>query len=225
MAADSYSLRRRRWIVGAVALGLVLAAIGTWLAVAGSSRPAPAPTSSSAPEPFTQPRTSSDDAAPVTLGEIEKTADPEAFADAVAQALFTWDTATPIPLADYTGRLIAVADPSGVESPGLVADIAGYLPNEDAWARLREYYTRQWIEISSITIPTKWGQALAEAGDNLAPGTTAYTIRGIRHRSGAWEGEPVESAHEVAFTVFIVCGPTYDECHLLRLSRLDEPLE
>ncbi|WP_262852275.1 ParB N-terminal domain-containing protein [Mumia quercus] len=38
-------------------------------------------------------------------------------------------------------------------------------------------------------------------------------------------GEPVASEHTVAFTVFIVCGPSYPECHLLRLSLLDKPLD
>jgi hypothetical protein len=28
----------------------------------------------------------------------------------------------------------------------------------------------------------------------------------------------------VEFTVFVVCAPTYDTCHLLRLSQLDNPL-
>jgi hypothetical protein len=59
----------------------------------------------------------------------------------------------------------------------------------------------------------------------LLPGTTGLTIRGIRHRTGVWEGEPVASEHDVAFTVFIVCGPSYSECHLLRLSMLDKPLD
>ena len=27
-----------------------------------------------------------------------------------------------------------------------------------------------------------------------------------------------------AFTVFVVCEPAYDTCHLLRLSELDNPL-
>jgi len=58
----------------------------------------------------------------------------------------------------------------------------------------------------------------------LLPGTTAFTITGVRHRSGVWEGTPVTSEHDVAFTVFVVCAPSYPACHLLRLSRLDEPL-
>ena len=143
----------------------------------------------------------------------------------MARTLFDWDTAAAWALSEYTGRLLAVADPTGQESPGLVADIAGYLPTVEAWAFLKPYYTRQWLEISSVEVPDLWDQALAEAGPGLAPGTTAYTIRGTRHRAGVWEGEPVTSEHEVAFTVFIVCEPSYPTCHLLRLSRLDEPLD
>ena len=47
----------------------------------------------------------------------------------------------------------------------------------------------------------------------------------VRHRAGVWQGEAVASEHGVTFTVFMVCGPSYDRCHLLRLSRLDEPLD
>ena len=39
-----------------------------------------------------------------------------------------------------------------------------------------------------------------------------------------WNGQPVTSEHPVAFTVFVVCAPTYPTCHLLRLSQLDNPL-
>jgi len=152
--------------------------------------------------------------------------DPEAFAEAVARALFDWDTAAPNPRSEYAGRLLVVADPTGAESPALVADVASYLPTDEAWADLKPYYTRQWIEIESITVPDLWPQAVSEAGPGgFAPGTRAYTIEGARHRTGVWEGDDVTAAHEVAFTVFIVCEPTYPSCHLLRLSRLDEPLQ
>ena len=76
-----------------------------------------------------------------------------------------------------------------------------------------------------MTRPTKWPEAEAQAGDALLPGTTAFTIEGVRHRTGIWEDAPVSSEHDVSFTVFVVCGPSYPECHLLRLSMLDNPLE
>ena len=58
----------------------------------------------------------------------------------------------------------------------------------------------------------------------IAPGTTALTIEGTRHRAGVWNGQPVTSEHPVAFTMFMVCAPSYPTCHLLRLSQLDNPL-
>ncbi|WP_340537641.1 hypothetical protein [Nocardioides sp. GXZ039] len=160
------------------------------------------------------------------LRPLTPTTDPETFARRVAAGLFDWDTTSATSRNTYVERLVAVGDPSGESTPGLVADIAGYLPNDEAWRQLRSYSTRQRIELDSLSVPTLWEQALAEAGpDGFAPGTTAYTVTGVRHRAGIWESEPVASSHDVAFTVFIVCGPTYPECHLLRLSRLDEPLD
>ena len=81
------------------------------------------------------------------------------------------------------------------------------------------------ITVDSVTTPASWAQAEAQAGDALLPGTTAYTVRGTRHRSGVWEGAPVETTHEVSFTVFLVCAPSYPACRLLRLSMLDQPLD
>ena len=105
-----------------------------------------------------------------------------------------------------------------------MSDLDNYLPTQDAWVELTKYETRQWLTVDSVTTPTKWAEAEAQAGDELLPGTTALTIHGTRHRSGIWEGEPVSSEHDVAFTVFLVCAPSYPECHLLRLSMLDKPL-
>ncbi|MDI6910451.1 hypothetical protein [Nocardioides sp.] len=152
-------------------------------------------------------------------------AEPGAFARQVATALFAWDTRTTSTPQSVTEQLVAVADPTGESSAGLVSDVANYLPTDQVWIELRKYETRQWIEVGSVEIPDLWATAEAQAGDELLPGTTAFTIRGTRHREGVWEGEDVASQHGVAFTVFIVCAPTYPECHLLRLSKLDDPLE
>jgi hypothetical protein len=223
---DGHSLLRRRIAVGVLAVAILAAALGAWLAFARPRPDAPdTPPPSQAPALRTETSVGNVEAPATQLKQLAATNDPRTFAEGVARALFTWDTTVPIPLSDYTGRLLAVADPSGQESPGLVADIAAYLPTADAWAFLKPYCTRQWIEISTVTVPDLWSRALAEAGPHgLAPGTTAYTIRGIRHRAGVWEREPVASAHTVSFTVFVVCAPSYPSCHLLRLSRLDEPL-
>ncbi|ACZ29860.1 hypothetical protein Xcel_0825 [Xylanimonas cellulosilytica DSM 15894] len=169
--------------------------------------------------PATQERTPATEPAP-----LPPVTDAEQFARNVASALFDWDTTGGTPLAEHRGRLLAVADPTGVESPGLVSDLTMYLPTEDTWARLRQYGTRQWIEVSSVVAPTLWAQAVAQSGDGFAAGTTAYTVTGVRHRTGVDDGEPVHVQFDVTFTVFAVCEPTYPQCYLLRLSQLDNPL-
>ena len=225
---ESHSIHRRRIAVAGLSVAVMVAALGAWLAVADPHpNAAPAPPATIDPAGRTVAPGSGEAAQPVEqLRRVAATADPRTFAESVAGALFDWDTTAPRALSDYTGRLLAVADPTGQESPGLVADIAGDLPTADAWASLTPYYTRQWLEVSSVKVPDLWERALGEAGpQGMAPGTTAYTITGTRHRSGIWEGEAVTSEHEVAFTVFIACEPSYPTCHLLRLSRLDEPLD
>jgi len=159
------------------------------------------------------------------LPALAMTSDPDAFARAVAEAIFVWDTTTLVTRTDHLERLIEVADPTGESTPGLVFDLSGYLPTQLAWADLAQYQTQQWLTTHSVTTPNAWGDAHAQAGDQLLPGTTARTIHGIRHPAGTWDGDPVASEPAVAFTVFIVCGPSYPNCHLLRLSMLDTPLD
>lgn len=222
------SVARRRVIVSVCATLLVFTGVGAFLALTNDRRPQPVATST---EPSNGPVIQFDVPPPTPsvtteVVPIAKSSDPEAFATAVAEALFAWDTATMTSQVGYTERLVAVADPTGEESAGLVADIANYLPTPNAWASLREYRTRQWLDVISAEVPTLWPQALAEAGpDGLLPGTTAYTIEGTRHRAGIWEDDVVESMHQVAFTIFIVCAPSYPTCHVLRLSLPDQPLD
>ncbi|MFD6525460.1 hypothetical protein [Isoptericola sp. NPDC060185] len=169
------------------------------------------------------PRPTSDELAP-----IPATTDEVAFVTDVAHALFDWDTTGPHTLADHKGRLLAVADPTGVDSPGLVADLDGYLPSTRAWEYLADYETRQWIHVTDVVVPDQWADVRADvdaaAGDGDATGLTALTVTGVRHRAGLWESRPVSEAFDVAFTAVVVCEPAFPRCYLLRLSRLDEPL-
>jgi hypothetical protein len=166
------------------------------------------------------------EASPNQLSPLPSTADPEAFARLAAEALFEWNTATVITRTEHIERLVKVADPTGESSAGLASDIENYLPTPEAWAQLQQYETLQWLEVESVRTPSSWSKAETQVGpDGFLPGTTAYNISGVRHRAGVWEGAPVSSAHHVTFTMFVVCGPTYPQCHLLRLSLLDEPLD
>lgn len=214
---DTTGTRWRQLLIVAAGVLVLLVAVVSYAVFANRDPSSAAGTTAKPP--------SSEPIATPTSPPSLDAAKPEAFARQVATALFAWDTRTTSTPKSVTEQLVSVADPTGESSAGLVADIANYLPTDQIWIELRKYETRQWIEVVSATVPDLWATAEAQAGDELLPGTTAFTIRGTRHREGVWEGEDVASQHEVAFTVFIVCAPTYPECRLLRLSRLDDPLE
>lgn len=216
----SRSRRRLVVLISAAVVALLLVGVGVYGLVSGPRTTSDPP--SSRPSP-TAPGTT--DRTPRELAPIPETDDPEDFARAVAEALFGWDTTTGMMPLDYTSVLLAVADPSGIEQAGLASDIAGYLPNRDTWIELRKYSTTQRLEITEAFVPDAWAEAESQAQPGqLQPGTTAYTIEGIRHRHGVWNDEDTRSAHEVAFTIFLTCPPVGDPCHLLRLSVLDQPL-
>ncbi|MFE5291396.1 hypothetical protein ACFQ8T_04390 [Isoptericola sp. NPDC056618] len=218
-------LHRVRTVLGVV---LVIAAVAfaVYMLLARHDSPAALPTdtttrpgsTASADVPPSPAPTSSE------LAPIATTTDEVIFVTEVAHALFEWDTTGPYTLADHKGRLLAVADPSGVDSPGLVADLDGYLPSKQAWDFLADYETRQWIAIADVVVPDQWADAVAGAGDDVAPGMTALTVTGVRHRAGVWESSPASDAFDVAFTAVVACEPAFPRCYLLRLSRLDEPL-
>lgn len=210
------------------ALALVLVAVGLRLttpsttdathAAASSAAPSAAPNEVDGPtDGATEPTTDADAAT------IQET-DPDMFARLVAHDLFTWDT-TSSNLPDLTERLLAVADPTGEETPGLLVDLRTYLPTPKAWMHLGQYQTRQWLEVIDVVEPAAWRDALAQAPDGaVAEGTTARTVTGMRHRAGTWDGAAVSARSQVQFTVFMVCAPAYEQCHLLRLSTSDSAL-
>ena len=215
-------LRRRRLIVVGITLGLLLISFVSYTVLAQRSQAS----RSSHLDGSSTVEAAKDEATPVSeIAPLPDTSDPETFARVVARAIFEWDTSSLVTRTDHVEQFVAVGDPTGESTPGLVADLDNYLPTPDAWHELAKYETRQWLTITSVTTPTLWPEAQSQAGSGLLPGTTAVTIDGIRHRSGVWEGEPVSSSHDVAFTTFIVCGPSYPRCHLLRLSMLDKPLD
>jgi hypothetical protein len=204
-------------VAGVVALGGAGAALAF---IDGGTDPVPRPRPS---------RTSGDVAVETPSGEAPveqvKTADPETFAVSVAQLLFSWDTTDSTSLNEYTGRLLAVADPSGEESAGLATDLTTYLPSRESWEDLKTYETRQWIDITSYGVPDDWNSAQNNAkSPDVSAGTTAYTISGLRRRSGIWQSEKAKTVDEVSFTIFMTCKPTYDTCRLLRISQLNNPL-
>ena len=154
---------------------------------------------------------------------IVATSDPERFARAVTRALFTWDTRHPGGVSEWAQTLVDGADAD--EASAVAADVRSYRPSTDYWTRLADYGTRQWIEVESIRVPDTWATARAQAAPGQIPDdAAAFTIVGVRERSGTWGEQEMRTSRQIAFTVFVSC-PAGAPCVLLRLSRPDAPLE
>lgn len=222
-SADSHPRKRLLVLLAAGLAVLILAGIGVYGLIQGPRTGPPADDDGDGPV-ATVP-SEHGPARPERIAPVVRSSDPETFARNVATALFAWDTGAGFMPLDYTAVLMEVADPTGTEQAGLASDIAAYFPTREAWVDLRQYATTQHLEITDAFVPEAWATAQEQARPGqLVEGTTAITIEGIRHRAGVWNDEPVEAEHEVAFTVFVICEPAYDTCHLLRLSQLDNPL-
>lgn len=207
--------RRRLLILGSITGLILLALVG--VGIYGLLRgPATVPTLS---ERDTSQTTRTQRLPPAVLPE---TGNAEPFAEAIAMGLFRWDAGTDHGPAEYMQPLIDIAHES--ETVALAADLRSYFPDEPVWGELRQMQARQWLTIEQISVPDGWATAVAQAQPGQLPaGTVAYTIDGIRHRTGTWGTEPAALEHPVAFTVFLVCPPGED-CRLLRLSTIDSPL-
>ncbi|HEY9425356.1 MAG TPA: hypothetical protein VIP54_11215 [Microterricola sp.] len=216
-----HDIRRRRLIIAivgsAIAL-LVLMAVGLYGLLRGpadASRtevPAnEAAVSPTVPERVGRPQ-------PVAV-----TSHPELFARSVARALFTWDTRHEGGPTLWAQVLVDAADVD--EAAGVASDVRDYLPIAEMWQQLGAYGTRQWFALKSIAVPDAWTTALEQATPGQLPrGATALTIVGTRHRAGTWNTEATRTERKVSFTVFVAC-PGIDPCALLRLSKLDRPLD
>ncbi|QCX27721.1 hypothetical protein [Nocardioides jishulii] len=208
------------------ALAVITLAVGVYGLLRGPGGQAPdtpAPTPTYAGASADQSEATSPVTAPEELS-LPHTTDPITYARAVAVALFDWDTSTGFLPTDYTASVLADADPSGQETPGLLTDVATYLPSVDQWLALGAMEVEQRIDIDAADVPDSWAAAVAQSNGQLRPGTMAVTITGTRHRSGVWNGEPAEVVHPISFTVFVGCPPSFERCHVLRLSQLNMPL-
>jgi len=208
-------------------LGCAFALVATAIGIYGLVR-GPGATGVGSPDSTRRPvevvADPSDPAVTLKDRSLPHTSDPVAYARAVATSLFAWDTTSGFLPTDYTADVLADTDPSGEETPGLLDDVATYLPTVEQWLDLGAMEVVQSIGIEDAYIPDSWAAALEQAHGHLRPGTTAVTITGTRHRSGVWNGEVAESSHPVSFTVFVACPPSFERCHVLRLSQLDNPL-
>lgn len=211
----------------AVVLGGVLAvatfAVGIYGLVSGpqqrassSSGPADRLSSSYGPVEMDEPAQGSP--------TLPHTDDPLTYARAVAMVLFDWDTTAGLMPADVSAPVLADADPTGQETPGLLTDLGLYLPTDEQWLDLAGLQVKQRFGISSTQVPRDWSNIVANSHGQLSPGSAAVTIDGTRERTGVWNDEPASASYKVSFTVFMACPPTFDRCRVLRLSQLNNPL-
>lgn len=226
MTSSGFRPRRRLMLLIAISLSVLTALVGVGLY---GLVLAPSPDAKTVEPTATAPAAPSEPPSPTvtnaTLPSIRSTTDAESFARDAARALLDWDTADGFDPLDYAQVVVDAGDPSGNETVGLAADVRAYLPTAEAWSTLRSYATRQWLTIDDAVIPTSWNDAVAQAQrGQLLPGTVAYTITGTRHRAGVVGTEAQETSRPIAFTLFIACEPSFDECRLLRLSEVDNPL-
>lgn len=228
---DPTARRRRTMLIAAIAGGVILAVlvgVGVYGLIRGPQTTDAADVAATDSPAATHPADTPSGPEPVVaIGE------PEEFAVAVAEALFTWDTTSGYGPTDYAQMLADVT--ADEEADAAASDVRAYLPTPEAWAQLRTHQTRQWLTIDTNEIPAMWEDAVAQAAPGQIPdGTVAYTITGTRHRTGYWGTDPITTTHPVAFTVFLTCtpeqatAPSADPitrtCALLRLSQLDNPL-
>lgn len=213
---------RRRLLAGLIALGLIAAALVT-VGLYGLVRgPASSSTNQTSPTPnasFSEPTPTS------PLSPLPHSNNPLAYADEVAHALFVWDTMSGFAPDDYRSVISEDADPAGIETSGLVNDLATYYPTAAQWQQLRRYKTAETLTITRSYVPDAWTEASAANSSTIRPGTTAVTIDAVRHRTGSWYGVPATTVDAVSFTVFLACTPTFPRCHILRLSGLNTPLK
>jgi hypothetical protein len=218
--------RRRLVLFLSIGFGVLAALVGVGLyGLVLAPSPSTPTTEVEPPAPAASNVSPKPSASSATLPPIRSTSDAEAFAREAAGALVNWDSATDFDPADYAQVIVDAGDPSGIETAGLASDVRTYLPTAEAWLTLRSYGTRQWLTIDEAFVPASWSDAIDQATPGqLLPGTIAYTITGTRHRAGIVGTQAQETSRPIAFTLFIACEPSFDECRLLRLSEVDNPL-
>ncbi|MFC8797102.1 hypothetical protein ACFT2C_05180 [Promicromonospora sp. NPDC057138] len=204
-----------RLLAGAI-LALAMIGIATGLHLSTTEGPSgaqPTSTTPSAPAPEPVLPSSTPD---THVDESAQAPTAPDFARHVADLLFTWDTATGDRDA-IVEQILAVADPTGVETPGLVTDVEAYVPDDAWWDRLHQYRTAQWFDIETAAVPEEWTDAQTRgATDGLPPGTTAVTVAGTLHRAGYVAGELETASTDLVLTVFVAC--TENDCAVLRLG-------
>ena len=162
---------------------------------------------------------------PVQASPLPHTDQPDAYAVAVAEQVFGLDTRDLDPVA-YRELLLADADP-GLSATGradLEALIAGRIPADELWQRMRA--NDQWsiFEASDVWEPGSWEQVVTSG--QAEPGWALRNVTGIQTTHYVEGGVEKTSSRERTVTIGMRCpadGADVDRCYLVLVGAAVVP--
>jgi len=215
-------------------LGIVAAVIVLLLVVViasttrGSREPSAAPSSippSVLRQPGQNPDASSPSGTPAQASSLPHTDEPDAYAIAVAEVVFGLDTRDLDPAA-YRDLLLADADP-GLSATGradLEALVAGRIPADELWQRMRANDQWSTFEASDVWEPGSWEQVVTSG--QAEPGWALRNVTGIQTTHYVEAGVEKTSSRERTVTIGMRCpadGADVDRCYLVLIGATVVP--
>ena len=215
-------------LVLVLAVIVVLLLVVVAATVLGSPEPTAAPTSLPTTV-LSQPRQNPDaiqpsDAPPIATG-LTTTRQADAYAVAVADAVFGQDTRVLDP-ADYAAVLLAEADP-GLSATGradLESLVAARVPADELWQRMRANHQWSTFEASDVWEPGSWEQVVTSG--QAEPGWALRNVTGIQTTHYVEAGVEKASSRERTITIGMRCpadGVDIDRCYLVLIGATVVP--
>jgi hypothetical protein len=146
---------------------------------------------------------------------LPDTDDPDAYAVAVAEALYGMDHANHGP-ADYEALFAAALWEEIVleAREAIEATISARIPDEDMWQRMRLVSQAGAFELEAVWEPGLGRQGRGERW--WPPGVAMRTVSGTQTEIWRPPGERTQtSTRPVAVTVVVVCAPSASPCRLV----------
>jgi len=162
---------------------------------------------------------------PVQASSLPHTDQPDAHAIAVAEVVFGLDTRDLDPAA-YRELLLANADP-GLSATGradLEALIAGRIPADELWQRMRANDQWSTFEASDVWEPGSWEQVVTSG--QAEPGWALRNVTGIQTTYYVEAGVEKTSSRERTVTIGMRCpadGADVDRCYLVLVGAAVVP--
>jgi hypothetical protein len=180
------------------------------------SRPS-APMSSAQPSPEAEDPVS-DDQPIAALPTLPDTSDPDAYAAAVAEALFGMDYTTFGP-EDYELLLTDALWPEIVpeDRSRIVATVSRRIPTPNMWEQMRSIQQTAEFDVGLVWEPRAGRQGREERW--WPDGVVLRNVSGTQTETWrASDGSTQNSTREVAVTVGVACAPPTSLCRLLSIQ-------